>query len=266
MRRRGCGLVAALVLAWPVAAPAQSYPNRVIKIIVPFTPGSPVDATARVVTQHLQPRIGQNFIIENRAGGGTSIGVRAVATAQPDGYTLLLNGSSTVYTPSLYPSADDEAVRKLMPISPLVNWSHVIVVAPTLPVRNLQELIAYAKANPGKLSYGSAGAGTLTNLAGELFKQLIGAPDIVHIPYKGAAPGIADLASGHIPMMTPNVGGPLIEFHRAGKVRILAVNAPTRIKAAPDIPTAIEAGLPDMIAGNLNGLFAPAGLANRPHH
>jgi tripartite-type tricarboxylate transporter receptor subunit TctC len=98
-------------------------------------------------------------------------------------------------------------------------------------------------------------------LAGELFKQLIGAPDIVHIPYKGAAPGIADLASGHIPIMTPNVGGPLIEFHRAGKVRILAVNAPTRIKAAPDIPTAIEAGLPDMIAGNLNGLFAPAGLA-----
>ncbi len=134
------------------------------------------------------------------------------------------------------------------------------MVHASVPAGTLAELIAYAKANPGKLSYGSAGAGTLTNLAGELFKQLIGAPDIVHIPYKGAAPGIADLASGHIPMMTPNVGGPLIEFHRAGKVRILAVNAPRRIKAAPDIPTAIEAGLPGMIAGNLNGLFAPAGL------
>src|SRR5439155_9336482 len=107
---------------------------------------------------------------------------------------------------------------------------------------------------------GSAGAGTLTKLAGELFKQLIGAPDIVHIPYKGAAPGIADLASGHIPMMTPNVGGPLIEFHRAGKVRILAVNAPRRIKAAPDIPTAIEAGLSGLGAGNLKGLGARAGL------
>jgi len=129
-----------------------------------------------------------------------------------------------------------------------------------VPARTLPELIAYAKANPGKLSYGSAGTGTLTNLAGELFKQLIGAPDIVHIPYKGSAPGVADLASGHIPMMTPNVGGPLIEFHRAGKVRILAVNATARIKAAPDIPTAVEAGLPGMIAGNLNGLFAPAGL------
>src|SRR2546430_14760850 len=135
-----------------------------------------------------------------------------------------------------------------------------IVVHASVPARNLAELIAYARANPGKLSSGSAGAGTVTNLAGELFKQLTGAPDIVHIPYKGAAPGVADLASGHIPMMTPNVGGPLLEFHRAGKVRILAVNAASRIKAAPDIPTSIEAGLPGMIAGNLNGLFAPAGV------
>jgi len=143
----------------------------------------------------------------------------------------------------------------------LCNTPTAIVVHASVPARNLAELIAYAKANPGKLSYGSAGAGTLTNLASELFKQLIGAPDIVHVPYKGAAPGVADLASGHIPMMTPNVGAPLIEFHRAGKVRILAVNAAKRIKAAPDIPTAVEAGLPGMIAGNLNGLFAPAGVA-----
>ena len=113
---------------------------------------------------------------------------------------------------------------------------------------------------PTKLSYGTAGTGTLTNLAGELFKQLIGVPDITHIPYKGAAPGVADLASGHIPMMTPNVGGPLLQFHRTGKVRILAINAETRLAAAPDIPTAIEAGLPGMIAANFNGLFAPAGV------
>jgi tripartite-type tricarboxylate transporter receptor subunit TctC len=134
------------------------------------------------------------------------------------------------------------------------------VVHESVPARNLAELIAYAKANPGKLSYGSAGVGTLTNLAGELFKQLIGAPDIVHVPYKGSAPGVTDLAAGHIPMMTPNVGGPLLEFHRSGRVRILAVASTTRIKAAPDIPTAIEAGLPGMVAGNLNGLFAPAGV------
>jgi tripartite-type tricarboxylate transporter receptor subunit TctC len=124
----------------------------------------------------------------------------------------------------------------------------------------LQELIAYAKANPGKLSYGSAGTGTMTNLAGELFKQLIGAPDIVHVPYKGAAPGVADLASGHIPMMTPNIGGTLLDFHRAGKVRILAITSEKRIRIAADIPTAIEAGLPGMIAANFNGLFGPAGV------
>jgi tripartite-type tricarboxylate transporter receptor subunit TctC len=129
-----------------------------------------------------------------------------------------------------------------------------------VPARTLLELIAYARANPGKLSYGSAGAGTLTNLAGELFKQLINAPDIVHIPYKGSAPGLTDLASGHISMMTPNIGGALMDFHRAGKVRILAVAAETRLRAAPDIPTAREAGLPDMVAANFNGLFAPAGL------
>ena len=118
-----------------------------------------------------------------------------------------------------------------------------IVVHESVPARTLKELIAYAKANPGKLSYGSAGAGTLTNLAGELFKQLISAPDIVHIPYKGSAPGVADLASGHIPMMTPNLGGPLLDFRRTGKVHIVAVNATARSLGAPDIPTAIEAGL-----------------------
>ena len=142
----------------------------------------------------------------------------------------------------------------------LCNSPTSIVVHEAVPAHTLKELIAYAKANPGKLSYGSAGAGTLTNLAGELFKQLIGVPDIVHVPYKGAAPGIKDLASGHIPMMTPNVGGPLLELHRAGRVRILAINANTRLKAAPDIPTAAEAGLSGMVAGNLNGLFAPAGV------
>src|SRR6185437_15178336 len=131
----------------------------------------------------------------------------------------------------------------------------------SVPARNLAELIAYAKANPGKLSYGSAGAGTLTNLAGELFKQLIHAPDIVHIPYKGSAPGVQDLAAGQIPMMTPNIGGPLLQFHRAGKVRILAVASETRLKIAPDIPTTAEAGLPGMIAGNFNGLFAPSGVS-----
>jgi tripartite-type tricarboxylate transporter receptor subunit TctC len=135
------------------------------------------------------------------------------------------------------------------------------VVHESVPARTLGELIAYAKTSPGRLSYGSAGTGTLTNLAGELFKQLINAPDIVHIPYKGSAPGLTDLASGHIPMMSPNIGGALLDFHRAGRVRILAVAAETRLRVAPDIPTATEAGLPGMVAANFNGLFAPAGLS-----
>jgi len=200
-------------------------------------------------------------VTENRGGGGGVTGAAEVARAQPDGHTFLFGNTSTqVLIPAIMTNPPYDPLKDFAGIYTLCNTPTSIVVHASVPARDLAELIAYAKANPGKLSYGSAGAGTLTNLAGELFKQLIGAPDIVHIPYKGAAPGIADLASGHIPMMTPNVGGPLIEFHRAGKVRILAVNAPARIKAAPDIPTAIEAGLPGMVAGNLNGLFAPAGV------
>ena len=201
------------------------------------------------------------MVTENRGGGGGVTGAAEVARAQPDGHTFLFGNTSTqVLIPAIMSNPPYDPLKDFVGIYILCNAPTSIVVHESVPARNLKELIAYAKANPGKLSYGSAGAGTLTNLAGELFKQLIGAPDIVHIPYKGSAPGVADLASGHIPMMTPNVGGPLLEFHRAGKVRILAINSVARIKAAPDIPTAIEAGLPGMIAGNLNGLFAPAGV------
>jgi tripartite-type tricarboxylate transporter receptor subunit TctC len=188
-------------------------------------------------------------------------GAAEVARAQPDGHVFLFGNTSTqVLIPAIMTNPPYDPLKDFVGIYILCNAPTSIVVHESVPAHDLKELIAYAKANPGKLSYGSAGAGTLTNLAGELFKQLIGAPDIVHIPYKGSAPGVADLASGHIPMMTPNVGGALLDFHRSGRVRILAVNSTTRIKAAPDIPTAIEAGLPGMIAGNLNGLFAPAGV------
>src|SRR5215467_9440021 len=246
----------------PAGAAAQArYPDRPIKLIVPFAPGGATDVAGRLWAEKIKPLVG-TVVVENKPSGGGAPGTTEVARAQPDGYTLLFGNTSTqVLLPVPMPRPPYDPVKDFTAISILCVSPTVIVVNEKVPVRTLRELIAYAKANPGKLSYGSAGAGTLTNLAGELFKELIGAPDIVHIPYKGSAPGVADLAAGHIPMMTPNIGGPLIEFHRAGKVRILAVNAATRIKAAPDIPTAIEAGLPGMIAGNLNGLFAPAGLA-----
>jgi tripartite-type tricarboxylate transporter receptor subunit TctC len=189
------------------------------------------------------------------------IGAAEVARSAPDGHTFLFGNTSTqVLIPAIadsppYDPAKDFQAVYIMAISPTS-----IVIHESVPAKTLKEFIAYAKANPDKLSYGSAGAGTMTNLSGELFKQLIGVPTITHIPYKGSAPGVTDLAAGHIPMMTPNVGGPLLQFHRTGKVRILAVAAKQRLQAAPDIPTAEEAGLPGMIAANFNGLFAPANV------
>jgi len=260
MNRRevlAAGLVSLSAAALALRA-ASAYPDRPIKLIVPFSPGGATDVVGRLWAERMKPVLG-TVVTENRGGGG---GVTGAARAQADGHTFLFGNTSTqVLIPAIMHNPPYDPVKDFAGIYILCNTPTSIVVHASVPAHDLAELIAYAKANPGRLSYGSAGAGTLTNLAGELFKQLIGAPDIVHIPYKGAAPGVADLASGHIPMMTPNVGAPLIEFHRAGKVRILAVNAAKRIKAAPDIPTAAEAGLPGMIAGNLNGLFAPAGVA-----
>ena len=239
---------------------ALAYPDRVIRLVVPFSPGGATDVVGRLWAEKMKPLLG-TVITENRGGAGGLTGAAEVARAQPDGHTFLFGNTSTqVLIPAIAAKPPYDPLKDFVGVYILCNSPASIVVHESVPARNLSELIAYAKANPGKLSYGSAGVGTLTNLAGELFKQLIGAPDIVHVPYKGAAPGVADLASGHIPMMTPNVGGPLLEFHRSGRVRILAVAATTRMKAAPDIPTAIEAGLPGMVAGNLNGLFAPAGV------
>jgi tripartite-type tricarboxylate transporter receptor subunit TctC len=253
----GVASVSAVLLAPPTA---RGYPDRAVKLVVPFSPGGATDVVGRLWAQMMKPVLG-TVVTENRGGGGGVTGAAEVARAQADGHTFLFGNTSTqVLIPAIMSNPPYDPLKDFVGIYILCNAPTSIVVHESVPARSLQELIAYAKANPGKLSYGSAGAGTLTNLAGELFKQLIGAPDIVHIPYKGSAPGVADLASGHIPMMTPNVGGPLLDFHRAGKVRILSINATTRIKAAPDIPTAIEAGLPGMIAGNLNGLFAPAGV------
>ena len=146
-----------------------------------------------------------------------------------------------------------------MPIAIFCVSTTSIAVHPSVPAKNVKELIAYVKANAGKLSYGSAGTGTMSHLSGELFKQRTGLKDVVHVPYKGAGPGIADLVSGHIPMMSPNISGQVLNFHNTGKIRILAINAKERLKAAPDIPTAIEQGVPDMIGQLFLGIFAPAG-------
>ena len=203
---------------------ALAYPDRAIRLVVPFSPGGATDVVGRLWAEKMKPLLG-TVITENRGGGGGVTGAAEVARAQPDGHTFLFGNTSTqVLIPAIMGNPPYDPLKDFVGVYILCNSPTSIVVHESVPARNLSELIAYAKANPGKLSYGSAGAGTLTNLAGELFKQLIGAPDIVHVPYKGSAPGVADLASGHIPMMTPNVGGPLLDFHRTGSVRILAVN------------------------------------------
>jgi tripartite-type tricarboxylate transporter receptor subunit TctC len=243
----------------PLSVFAQAnYPDRPIKLIVPFAPGGVVDVVGRLWAEKVKSQLG-TVVIENQGGGGGLIGAQDVARAAPDGYTLLLGNTSTqVLIPVSMAKPPYNTLKDFAPISIIAISSISIVVNPSVPAKNLKELIDYCKANPGKLSYGSAGAGTLINLAGEMFKQLAGLSDIVHVPYKGAGPAIADAVSGHIPIVLPNVTGQVLELHRAGKIRILAVAAPARLKGAPDIPTAIEAGLPNMVAQLFTGVFAPA--------
>jgi len=252
---RALASLAATALPLPAIA---AFPERPIKLIVPFSPGGATDVVGRLWAERMKAKFG-TVVTENKGGGGGVIGAAEVARATPNGETLLFGNSSTqVIIPAIADKPPYDPVKDFQAVYMMAISPTCIVVHESVPAKTLKEFIDYARANPTKLSYGSAGAGTMTNLAGELFKQLIGVPTITHIPYKGAAPGVTDLAAGHIPMMTPNVGGSLLQFHRTGKVRILAVAAKQRLQAAPDIPTAEEAGLPGMVAANFNGLFAPA--------
>src|SRR5258705_6556407 len=257
MNRRGLpatGLAALWATVWPpLAAFAQGrYPDRPIKLIVPFAPGGATDVAGRLWGEKMKSSLG-TVVIENKASGGGAPGTSEVARAQPDGYTLLFGNTSTqVLLPVLMPRPPYDPVKDFTAISILCVSPTVIVVNEKVPVRTLRELIAYAKTNPGKLSYGSAGSATLTNLAGELFKQLIGAPDIVHIPYKGSPPGVADLPARPIPMMTPQIRWPLIDFHLGGTVRLLAGTHRTRPHVAPARPNARAVGLPGTVASDLH--------------
>ena len=243
----------------PLAAVAQGkYPERPIKLMVAFSAGGVNDVVGRQWAERVRTLLGTVYV-ENQGGGSGTIATGEVARAAADGHTLLLGSTSTmVLNPMTMAKVPYDPAKDFVPIAILAVSTTSIVVHASVPAKTLKELIAYAKANPGKLSYGSAGAGTMSNLSGELFKQLTGLNDLVHIPYKGAGPGITDLVSGHIPMMTPNVTGQLLELNRAGKIRILAVNGAQRLTAAPYIPTAIEEGVPGMIGLLFLGLFAPA--------
>jgi tripartite-type tricarboxylate transporter receptor subunit TctC len=242
----------------PRAFAQAKYPDRPIKLVVPFVPGGVNDIVARLWTDRVKATLGAVYI-ENQGGAGGAVGAAAVARAQPDGYTLLLGGAgSQVLNPIAMSKPPYDPVKDFEPIAILATTSLTIAVTPSLPVHALKELIAYANANPGKLVYGSAGTGSMTHLAGELFKSLAGTPDIVHVPYKGTGASLTDVVSAQVPMIVANVTGQVLELHRSGKLRMIAVTGPERLVADHDIPTAVESGLPKMISVNFTGLFAPA--------
>ena len=263
MKRRdvltvGLASVSAAALGPGLAWAQVKYPERPIKLMIAFSAGGVNDVVGRQWADRMKTLLGTVYV-ENQGGGTGTIATGEVARAQPDGHTVLLGSTSTmVLNPMTMARVPYDAVKDFTPIGILCVSTTSLVVHASVPVRTLQEFVGYAKANAGKLSYGSAGTGTMSNLSGELFKLLSGLSDLVHIPYKGAGPGLSDLVSGHILAMTPNITGQVLELHRAGKIRILAMNAPERLKAAPEIPTAIEQGIPGMIGQLFLGLFVPA--------
>src|SRR5215468_694123 len=237
---------------------AQAYPTRPIRLVVPFPPGGAFDALARPWADKIRPLLGTVFI-DNVGGANGSLGGASVARATPDGYTLLLVGSAIHTNEALLKSRPlFNPAKDLEPIMCLAVGSAAIAVHPSVPATTLKELIVYAKANPGKLSYGHAGVGSPNHLAGELFKSLAGIPDVTPVPYRGAGPVIPDLISGHVPIGIIGVSGQTLGFHRAGNIRILAVMSPQPLSAAPEIATAAQAGFPKLTFEGVYGLLAPA--------
>ncbi len=251
-------LVAAFALV-PLAACAQAFPARPIKLVDPFPPGSVVDIIGRIAGTQLQQVLGQPVIVDNRSGAGGSIGAEYVAKSPPDGYTLLITTSSThAIAPAIRRQMPYDAIRDFTPMALVVRGTVVIVAHPSLPVKTLADLVQYAKANPGKLSYGSAGIGTISHFGGEILASRTGT-QLVHVPYRGGAPAAADLATGIVQVMIDSLGTQMPNI-RAGKVRPLAVMLPQRSPQAPDVPTVREAGYANLEFATWIGLFGPAGL------
>jgi tripartite-type tricarboxylate transporter receptor subunit TctC len=250
--------VIATCCAFATAASAQTYPVKPVRIVVAFAPGGPADVMARLIGNRLAAMLGQAFVIDNRPGAGGTIGARAVAEADPDGYTLLLGNTSTlIIGPAVYKQVGYDAGRSFAPIAVLGTTSNVLVVHPSVAAHSVRELIALAKAQPGKLNYSSPGSGTPPHLISETLKLKTGA-EIVHVPYKGGGPAMHSVVSGEVQMAfeNPTVSLPLVQ---GGKVRALAVTSEKRNPQAPDIPTMIESGIPDFVSVSFTGIVAPAG-------
>src|SRR5262245_43711860 len=253
-----CVVAALAVPGMADHAAAQSYPERLIKVVVPYPAGGPSDLTARIAGQRLGPILGQTVIIENRGGAGGALGTKAAAAAEPDGYTLLFgNASALVVGPAVYRFRDYDTLKQFTPIAKVTEGYEVLVVAPDFPPKHVQELIAYAKAHPGKLNFGSMGYGNLTHLVADLFKLQTGT-DLAPVPYRGPAAAVAGIVAGQVQILFGEGAG-LLPLVREGKLRALGVASVGRNALAPELPTMIEGGVDGFVALTFTGVVAPKG-------
>jgi len=251
-------LLALVAAVWAAgAAQAQNYPDKSVRVVVGFTAGGPTDVIARIVAQKLSETWGQQFYIENIPGAGSNTASGMVAKTPPDGYTLLVISTGFVVNPSLYAKVPYDAVKDFAPITLVAASPNVVSVHPSVPAKTVQELIALIRANPGKYSFAGPGIGSTPHLSGELFRIRFGL-DLVHVPFPGAAPAVGAAIAGHVPIVFSAVP-PAISAIQSGQVRALAVTAPKRIPALPDVPTMAESGIADQEADTLTGIIAPAG-------
>ncbi len=251
-------LLALVAAVWAAgAAQAQNYPDKSVRVVVGFTAGGPTDVIARIVAQKLSETWGQQFYIENIPGAGSNTASGMVVKTPPDGYTLLVISTGFVVNPSLYAKVPYDAVKDFAPITLVAASPNVVSVHPSVPAKTVQELIALIRANPGKYSFAGPGIGSTPHLSGELFRIRFGL-DLVHVPFPGAAPAVGAAIAGHVPIVFSAVP-PAISAIQSGQVRALAVTAPKRIPALPDVPTMAESGVADQEADTLTGIIAPAG-------
>jgi tripartite-type tricarboxylate transporter receptor subunit TctC len=249
-----------VLLCLPLGLDAQSpsYPSKPIRFVVPYPAGGPLDTVARLLGQRVSESTRQPVIVDNKPGAGGNIGADAVAKAAPDGYTILMGAVAThAINPTLYAGIPYDPAKDFIPVTQIASTPNVLVVNPAVPAASVREFIAYAKANPGKLNFGSGSTGSAGHLAGELFKTMAGI-EMTHVPYKGAAPAMNDLIGGRIQLMFDNLASSLAQV-RAGKVRALAVTTAKRSALAPELPTIAESGLPGFDINTWFGIFLPAG-------
>ena len=254
---RACKLVIGLLAAATLPAAAQQYPDRPIRLVVPYAPGGGTDLTSRLIALRLTESFKQQVIVDNRAGGASNIGAEITARSAPDGYTMMMAGISFSINVSIFSKLGYDPIKDFDPVSLVATVPLIVVVHPSVPATNIKELIALARAKPGTLNYASGGAGTANHIAGELFKYMTGT-DIVHVPYKGGGPALADVVGGQVQLlfntMTSTVG-----FMNSGKLRALAVTGKRRSPGVPNLPTVAEAGVPGYDVGAWFGIVVPRG-------